>query len=236
MARLVCLSFLFVSAAAGAAHAQGLYLPNQTSGIGVAAAVDYNQDALGFGLGGGYSYKAFIDGGAFVHRYGYSTDDASVSSIGVQPYVNVHLLRQTDRIPLSLAANGSFQYLFYSTDAEERDLSGWGFFLGGSSYRRFNASETTAITPELTLGYQFLHTRGGVGLFKTSPDDGGFLVRVATAFAFQSGDGPIWGLNPFMTVDTNYVTFGLTFGATFPMKKTAPPTPASPARPGEGVN
>src|SRR5687767_5895566 len=100
MARLACLCFLLATAASGAAHAQGLYLPNQTSGIGVAAAVDYNQDALGLGLGGGYSYKAFIDGGAFVQRYGYTTDEASVSAIGVQPYVNVHLLRQTDRIPV----------------------------------------------------------------------------------------------------------------------------------------
>ena len=57
-----------------------------------------------------------------------------------------------------------------------------------------------------------------MGLFKLSKDDGGFLVRLATAFAFQSADGgPIWGLNPFMTLDTNYVTFGLTFGATFAM-------------------
>jgi len=218
MARLACLCFLLVTAASGAARAQGLYLPNQTSGIGVAAAVDYNQDAFGLGIGAGYSWKAFIDGGAFVHRYGFSTTDASVSAIGVQPYVNVHLLRQTDRIPLSVAANGNFQYLFYNTDSDTRDISGYSFLLGGSAYRRFAASATTAITPEVSLGYEFHHTRGGVGLFKLSKDDGGFLVRLATAFAFQSADGgPIWGLNPFMTLDTNYVTFGLTFGATFAM-------------------
>lgn len=239
MARLACLCFLFVSAAAGAAHAQGLYLPNQTSGVGVAAAVDYNQDAFGLGLGGGYSYKAFIDGGAFVHRYGFSPNDPAVdvSAIAVQPYVNVHLLRQTDRIPVSLATHGAFQYRFYQTNADNRDLSGWGFFLGGSTYRRFDASDTTSVTPQLALGYQFLHTNGATGLFKTERNDGGFLVRVATALAFHSGDGPIWGLNPFMTVDTNYVTFGLTFGATFPMKSAPPPAPATgPARPGEGVN
>jgi hypothetical protein len=220
MPRLACLCFLLVTAASGAVHAQGLYLPNQTSGIGVAADVDYNQDAFGFGLGAGYSWKAFIDGGAFVHRYGYSTPEAGVSAIGVQPYVNVHLLRQSDRLPFSVAANGNFQYLFYSTDTDTRDISGYSFFLGGSAYRRFVASETTSISPQLALGYQFQHTRGAVGLFKLSPDDGGFLLRIATAFGFQSRDGgPIWGLNPFMTLDTNYVTFGLTFGATFAMAK-----------------
>jgi len=73
MARVACLCFLLVTAAAGTAHAQGLYLPNQTSGIGVVAGLDYNQDAFGVGLGAGYSYKAFIDGGFVLHRYGYST-------------------------------------------------------------------------------------------------------------------------------------------------------------------
>ena len=56
-------------------------------------------------------------------------------------------------------------------------------------------------------------------LLKLDRDDGGLLVQLATNFGFQSGGGTIWGLNPFMTLDTNYVTFGLGFGATFPMAK-----------------
>ncbi|HXU80807.1 MAG TPA: hypothetical protein VN914_05385 [Polyangia bacterium] len=218
MARIACLCFLLVTAAAGAAHAQGLYLPNQTSGIGVIAGVDYNQDAFGVGLGAGYSYKAFIDGGIVVHRYGFTTSEANLSAIGVQPYVNVHLLRQSDTIPVSLAAVGSYQQYFYSIDVDNRDLSGYGFFLGGAGYRRFGLSETVSVTPQATLGYDFRHTRGGQGLLKVDRDDGGLMLQLAANLGFQSaGGGTIWGLNPFMTVDTNYVTFGLAFGATFPV-------------------
>jgi hypothetical protein len=218
MVRLACVCFVLVSAAASAAHAQGLYLPNQTSGVGVVADVDVNQDALGVGLGAGYSYKAFIDGGVVVHRYGYSTDEANLSSIGVQPYVNVHLVRQSDSIPLSAAAVGNYQQYFYSIDADNRDLSGYSFFLGGSGYRRFGLSQTVSITPQATLGYNFTHTRGGAGLLKLGHDDGTLLVQAAANFGFQSaGSGTIWALNPFMTVDSNYVTFGLAFGATFPV-------------------
>jgi hypothetical protein len=220
MARIACLCFLLVTAAAGAAHAQGLYLPNQTSGIGVIAGVDYNQDAFGVGLGAGYSWKAFIDGGIVVHRYGYSTSEANLSSIGVQPYVNVHLLRQSDSVPVSLAAVGNYQQYFYSVDADNRDLSGYSFLLGGAAYRRFGLSDTVSITPQATLGYEFRHTRGGQGLLMVSRDDGGLLFQGAANFGFQSaGGGTIWALSPFMTVDTNYVTFGLGFGATFPMAR-----------------
>jgi hypothetical protein len=220
MARVACLCFLVVTAAAGAAHAQGLYLPNQTSGIGVVAGVDYNQDAFGVGLGAGYSYKAFIDGGIVVHRYGYSTSETTLSSIGVQPYVNAHLLRQSDGMPISVSANGSYQQYFYSVEADNRDISGFSFFLGGSAYHRFGLTETASVTPQATLGYSFTHTRGAQGLLKLDRDDGGFLVQLATNFGFQSaGGGTIWGLNPFLTMDTNYVTFGLGFGATFPIAK-----------------
>jgi hypothetical protein len=217
MPRLACLCFLLVTAAATAAHAQGLYLPNQQSGIGVAAAVSHNADALGVSLGAGYSYKAFIDGGVFVNRYGFSTTDASVSAIGVQPYLTGHLLRQSDRIPASVAAHGSFQKLFYSSSDDSRDISGYSFFLGGSSYRRFSINDAVSITPQAMLGYNFIHTRGGVGLFKPHPDDGGLLFQIAANLGYQAGGGPIWGLNPFMTVDTNFVTFGLALGATFPV-------------------
>jgi hypothetical protein len=220
MLRLACVCFFLVTAAAGTAHAQGLYLPNQTSGIGVVADVDYNQDAFGVGLGAGYSYKAFIDGGVVVHRYGYTTSEANLTSIGVQPYVNAHLIRQSDSVPVSVAATGNFQQYFYSIDTDNRDVSGYSFFLGGAAYRRFGLSDTVSVTPQATLGYDFIHTHGARGLVKLGSDAGSLLFQAAANIGFQSaGGGTIWALNPFMTVDSNYVTFGLGFGATFPVSR-----------------
>lgn len=215
MPRLACLCFLLVTAAAGAARAQGLYLPDRTSGLGVAAAVSANDDFTTFSLGAGYSYKAFIDGGVFVNRLGLSSDSPKVSAIGVQPYVNVHLLRQGDSMPISVAATGNFQKYFYSTDDESRDISGYSFFLGGSAYRRFGLSDVISVTPEATLGYSFIHTTGLAGVTKLSRDDGSLLFQLAANLAYRAGDGPIWALNPYMAVDANYVTFGAILGATF---------------------
>lgn len=217
MTRLACLCFIVVTAAGSSAAAQGLLLPNQQSGIGVAAAVANNDDALTLSIGGGYSHKAFIDGGIFVHRYGYSAPDANVSAIGVQPYVMVHLLRQSDRIPASVSALGNFQKFFYSSSNDARDLDGYSFMLGGSTYRRFGLGETTSVTPQAILGYNFIHTDGGGGLFRTSSDDGSLLFQAAVHLAYQAGGGPIWALTPYATVDSNYVTIGATLGATFPL-------------------
>jgi hypothetical protein len=217
MPRLASFCFLLVTAASGTAAAQGLYLPNDTSGIGVAAAASANDDATIFSLGAGYSWKAFLDGGAFVHRYGFSIDAPKVSAIGVQPYVNVHLLRQSDSIPVSLAATGNFQKYFYSTSDDTRDMDGYSFFLGGSAYRHFGLSQLVSVTPQATLGYNFTHTRGAGGLFKLGHDDGTLLLQLAANLAYQANGGPIWGLNPYMTVDSNYVTFGAILGATFPI-------------------
>ena len=218
MPRLACLCFLLVTAAAGAARSQGLYLPNQQSGIGVVAAVSNNDDATALSLGAGYSWKAVLDGGAFVHRYGFSTDQANVSAIGVQPYVTWHALRQSDTVPVAVAATGSYQQMFYSA-SDDRQISGWGFFLGGSSYRRFGLGETVSITPEATLGYDFAHTRGGVGLFKRGKDDGTMLFQIAGNLGYQPSGGTIWGLNPYITFDSTYVTFGAVVGATVPIGK-----------------
>src|SRR5947207_2722287 len=102
MKRVACLSFVLVTAASAAASAQSLYLPNGASGVGVAGGVATNEDALALSVGGGYSYKTFIDGGVFVNRYSYdNTGTYEVTALGVQPYATVHALRQSDTVPVS---------------------------------------------------------------------------------------------------------------------------------------
>ena len=216
MCKLAFLCFSIVTMSGGAAFAQGLFLPNATSGIGVAAGVSTNDDTTDFSLGLGYSYKTFIDGGVFVHRYGFDAPD--MSAIGIQPYVNVHLLRQSDTIPLSLAAVGSFQKLFITVPADAQPASGWSFFVGGSAYRHFDLSNTMSITPQATLGFNFDHSTGTRGLIKRAADDSTIALQLNGNLGYRDGGGRIWTLNPYMAFDADYVTFGALLGATFPLK------------------
>jgi hypothetical protein len=215
MRKIAFLCFSIAFATSGAAFAQALYLPNATSGIGVAAGASTNDDATALSVGVGYSHKSFIDGGVFVHRYGY--DAAEMSAIGIQPYANVHLLRQSETIPLSLAAIGSFQKLFFTVADDAQPANGWSFFVGGSAYRHFDLSNTMSVTPQATLGFNFAHTTGTRGLIKRSADDSTLALQLNGNLGYRDGGGRIWALNPYMAIDADYVTFGALLGATFPL-------------------
>jgi hypothetical protein len=226
MSRLACLSFLLVTASSAAASAQGLYLPNGTSGIGVSGGVSLNEDITALSVLAGYSYKSFIDGGVGVHRYGYAhgmTGSFNVSAVGLQPYVTVHALRQTDTIPVSLAGTASYQRLFYGGDAP--DISGWSMFLGGSAYRHFGLPGAWSVTPEVTVGLDYLHTTHGIGIVTSSPNDSTVSVQLAGNFAYQDHGGRIWLANPFLAFDSRHATFGLNVGAAFPLRATRAATP-----------
>jgi hypothetical protein len=220
MKRVACLSFVLVTAASAAASAQSLYLPNGASGVGVSGGVATNEDALALSVGGGYSYKTFIDGGVFLNRYSYdNTGSYGVTALGVQPYATVHALRQSDTVPVSLAGTANYQRLFYSVNDPLVDISGWSLFLGGYAYRHFDLRGAWSVTPQVTVGYQSDHVSGGTGIVARSPDAGTLIFQLAGNFGYLDHGGRIWLANPFMALDDRHATFGLNIGATFPLRQ-----------------
>jgi hypothetical protein len=219
MIRVACLSFVLLTAAAGAASAQSLYLPNGASGVGVAGGVSANADALALSVAGGYSYKTFLDGGVSINRYAYdNTGSLEVTAFGVQPYVTVHALRQSDIVPVSLAGTVNYEKLFYTVKDGLADISGWSLFLGGSAYRHFELRGPWSVTPQVTIGFESLHTTGGTKIVSPSPDSGSVLVQFAGNLGYQDLGGRIWLANPFFAIDDRHATFGLNIGATFPFR------------------
>jgi hypothetical protein len=218
MQKLGCLCFMLVTAGSGSALAQGLYLPSDKSGVGAAAGVSLNEESIALSLGGGYSWRSFIDGGVFLHRYEYDeVTSANVTAIGVQPYVNVHLLKQSDTVPLSVAVMGNFQKFFFSERDDQLDINGYSLFGGGSVYRRFGLSPTVSMTPQAVLGIGFRHRTGTAGAFGTvKTDEPGGVFQLATNFGYQSvgSNSRLWVLNPYLAYD-NALTVGVTLGAVF---------------------
>jgi hypothetical protein len=222
MTRLACLAFALVTAASTTASAQSLYLPNGASGIGVTGGVSANEDAFAVSVGGGYSWKTFIDAGAFLHRYTYgNTGSFDVSAIGFQPYATLHALRQSDTVPVSLAGMANYQRLFFSvaTNPEGVTISGWSLFVGGSVYRRFALRDPWSLTPQVTVGYESTQTSGGTGIVSRSPTAGTLLFQMAGNLAYQTQSGRVWLANPFLTFDDRHATFGINVGATFPLRR-----------------
>jgi hypothetical protein len=223
MNRLACLCFVLVTAASSAASAQSLYLPNGASGVGVEGGVSANADALALSVGGGYSYKTFIDAGAFVNRYSYdNTGSLTVSAIGFQPYATLHALRQSDTVPVSLAGMVNYQRYFFSVSENPSNLtiSGWSMFFGGSVYRRFALRGAWSVIPQITVGYESLQTTGGTGIVARSPSAGSAIFQMAGNVGYQDQTGRVWLVNPFLAFDDRHATFGLSIGATFPFHRS----------------
>jgi hypothetical protein len=222
MTRLACLTFVLVTAAGATASAQSLYLPNGASGVGVAGGVAANEDALALAVQAGYSYRTFIDGGVFVRRYAYdNTGSLSVSSIGVEPYATVHLLRQSDTVPLSLAATASYEKQFFTVqnDTSGVSIDGWAMFVGGYAYRHFDLRGPWSLTPQVTVGFEHAHTTGGVGLIGPDPYTDSLAFQLAGNLGYLDRGGRIWLANPFLSFDDRHATFGLNVGATFPIRR-----------------
>jgi hypothetical protein len=222
MTRLACLSFVLVTAASAVASAQGLYLPNGASGVGVEGGVSANEDALALTVNAGYSYKTFIDGGVNLNRYSYdNTGSLTVSSFGVQPYATLHALRQSDTVPVSLAAMANYQKLFFTVkdSPDGATITGWSLFVGASAYRRFPLRGAWSVTPQFTAGFENLHTTGGVGIVTRSPDAGSAVFQLAGNLSYLDHGGHVWLANPFLAFDDRHATFGLNVGATFPVNR-----------------
>lgn len=218
MRKLGCLCFMLVTATSASALAQGLYLPADKSGVAAAAGVSLNEESFGLSIGGGYSWRSFIDGGIFLNRHEYDeVTSANVTSIGVQPYINVHLLKQSETVPLSVAAMGNFQKYFFSERDDMLDIDGYSLFAGGSVYRRFGLSAAISMNPQAIVGLGFRHRTGTGGAFGTvQPNEVGAVLQLGTNFGYQSpgSDSRLWVLNPYLAYD-NALTIGFTLGAVF---------------------
>jgi len=218
MRKLQSLCFLLLTVSSGSALAQGLYLPADKSGVGAAAGFSLNEESIALSLGGGYSYRSFIDAGIFVNRHEYDeVTSANITSYGIQPYVNVHVLKQTEVVPLSVAAMANFQKYFFSERDNQLDIDGWSLFTGGSAYRRFGLSGTVSMTPQFVVGVGYRHRTGTGGALGTvQPNAVGAVIRFDTNFGYQSpgSTSRLWVLNPFLAYD-NALTVGFTVGAVF---------------------
>ena len=204
--------------ASGKASAQGFYLDDQQEGFGAALGASTNDDATTLSLLAGYSFKGFIDAGTFLHRYSFDdTGPLDLTAIGLNPYVNVHLLRQNDSLPVSVAAMGNVQKLFFSSDADGLDMSGWSMFLGGAVYRKIVLTDRFFMSPQATLGFAHTSVTTEVqGLGENTEGEGTLFFQLAGNLGIRDDSGRIWAINPFLSIDEDNATFGLFAGIVLP--------------------
>jgi hypothetical protein len=207
---------------ANSASAQSQFIEHGTSGYGAQVGVATADGATGLSVGGGYSYLGFLDVGLNLSHFWfdwYNVYGINTTETGVMPYANLHILRQDDYIPVSLALTANFDKRFFSLNAPSwarASLSGWGLFLGAFTYRHINLTEATAVTPQLTLGLEHQSLTGGVfGVTSMSISDNSLLARIDGNVSFKSASGRVWVVDPFLSFDDQNTFFGIALGAVF---------------------
>lgn len=202
-------------ATGGAARAQVMFLDPGASGALAGASVATNDDFTRLSIFGSYGYQGLVDVGVMLHRYSIDTPPGvDASGIGLQPFGNVHFLRERDGMPVSVFGAANFQKIFYSVDPDTIDYSAWSLFLGGGVYKRFAISPTWSTTPQGTLGIDHVSFTADTPLGESNDSDSDLLLHAAGNFAYSSGRGTVWVINPFIMINGG-TTFGVDVGALF---------------------
>lgn len=134
---------------------QGMYLNKGQSGLGATVGFGTNEDLNLLLAGIGYSYGGVVDIGLAYGR-GISKEEPTVTMNNFLPSIAIHLIKQTKKLPISLAASGG--YLIGNSKSDLFDLydvtvKNSGFSIGGYVYSEIVLSGFSIIP---TIGFEYL--------------------------------------------------------------------------------
>jgi len=209
--------------------AASIWLQKGVSGFGTSVGVAYTAgwsgrtNNLNLTLGGGYSYKGVLELDLEVDRTFPVTDPqtgASISSWSIGPHLEVHPLKQSATMPISLGLSAGIAFPFYSSselDAQGISVSAFGYSFGLMVYRFFRLGEWVGVTPAAGLSFSRVNvtfeTPTGSVDGGQSTLSGGF----GAYFAFLDPGGRIWGVAPSLAIADDCVQFQLQVGVVFAM-------------------
>lgn len=218
--RLLFISLLFLFGV-NSLLAQGAFLDKGKSGFGVGAAFSTNEDISGFGGAASYSFVGIVDLGLFVGRFSLEEKLAGydVSATAISPFINVHVIKQDEDIPLSIAIGGSYEADSYSSEALDIlnwELTGSYFSFGGSIYGNIPISETGKIQPSLGVSYVTgeSEVKDNSGNSVTT-DDNITNFDIALSIFFKTSSSTIFRITPVVGFNKDNTTFALGAGFIF---------------------
>lgn len=245
MRNLRVLPVLAVLLFAAPASAQvSLWLQKGVSGFGFGAGVFRGKKFTTLTLGGGYSYQGWID---FDLDFGYRIFDEDtvggaldIKEYALSPAVQVHPLKQSKTIPISLSISASALYSTFASDnfVDEEGGGTYGASLGVNVYRFFRLGESVGVIPAAGI------SAGIVQPYETMSDgtdveDIDSLKPVSMSlgayFAYIDSGGRVWGIVPQVSIPLNDdagedPVFGITVNLIFSqMVHDAAPPPPPPA-------
>jgi hypothetical protein len=147
-------TLLLVALALPVAHAQGMYLSNESNAYMLSASRYSLGHADATAITLGYSIRGRLDLGlGFVKT---SADDGAVTVDAVSPSATVHLVRNPAGLPLSLSLSGSAEWQKHSGNLglEQSDKrTAFGGAVGVTLYDRLSISRAISLVPRCTFSW-----------------------------------------------------------------------------------
>lgn len=155
MRKIIALFILALTSTAATAQAQGLFLDQGQSGVGVAAGGALIGNAWTVSAIPTYTYRGVFDVGVDVTSFAYNKGDANhLSAIGAMPFATAYFARSEEgTLPISLSGTLGIQKRIYMGNGNVLNPDGWGLLMGLSAFRRIETSETFALIPEVFVAY-----------------------------------------------------------------------------------
>jgi hypothetical protein len=187
-----------------------IWLQKGVSGAGAAGVFAYNEDQLTYGINGGYSFGGVVELDLTIAYLDFRQESLpdDLKGAAVAPRVELHPLKQSSSMPISVGIGGGITGFGFSSDELERmniEIESYNINGDVAVYRFFKLSSSVGITP--ALGGGFVHSELTVkqsGREDTTSTDDAFAFQVGTYFAFLDPGGRIWGVAP--TVSLGEVT------------------------------
>ncbi|MBT7913119.1 hypothetical protein HN588_04335 [Candidatus Bathyarchaeota archaeon] len=228
--RLYCMAAIpLLAIATKAADGQGTFLQMGESGVGINGGFELLDDGSAFGVGIGYSVIGVLDMGVEVAKGNIDDKElgTDISFTALSPSLGVHVLKQSEEVPISFYIEGGYLKGTYSADfLDELDwdvtASGWG--IGGSVFGRIPLSPEAELIPMIGIAHASteveIKDRFGDSV---SNDDASTSFDVGVSFAFKLPPKTILFISPGLNFGEESTTFGVDIGFVFnttPKKKS----------------
>lgn len=197
---------------------QGEYSERGQDVIGIEGYYNASKSYSAVGGSAGYSLSGIVDLGSSFGQVFFKDKlgGKDVSAIELSPTIGLHIIKQSERLPVSLAVFVSYFYHLYTSEAlaiRDITMSEHGISAGGSLYCIINPSQSLKIRPSMGIRYSSnkLEASDAAGNSFLLTEAGAYF-HLGIAFYGEVAQSTVFMIGPAVYLHTDYATFGINAG------------------------
>ena len=200
---------LLVSASA---HAQGLYLPSGTGGVGVSGAFSGSEAGIGPALSLGYATEQRLGLGLTAAYLALDGDAPFESLYLVAPQVSFFGVRQTDGHAVNVQTSLGYERQTGNDNWDGADVALHSVSLGLVVSRDVSANPTYHVLPQLGVSFT------GIYFGEDTPDEPVLTAGFGLGIGFPLGGGSVLAVEPGVAYNRAGIAGSVALGVVIPTR------------------